>query len=73
MKLKEILNGIDYKLIKGNINTEIKDISYDSREIKENDAFICLVGIDTNGHNYIKDAIQKGCKCIIICQDIKEI
>lgn len=73
MKLKEILNGIDYKLIKGNINTEIKDISYDSREIKENDAFICLVGIDTNGHNYIKDAIQKGCKCIIICQEIEEI
>lgn len=72
MTLKEILKGIDYEFIQGDINVEVNDICYDSREIKKKDAFVCLVGIDTNGHQYIQNAIQKGCNCIIICQEIKE-
>lgn len=71
MKLTKILNNIDYKLIKGNIDIEIKDLSYDSRNIKPNYAFIALIGIDTDGHKYISDAIKKGATCIIICKDIE--
>lgn len=72
MTLKEILKGIDYKFIQGDINVEVNDICYDSRKIKKKDAFVCLIGIDTNGHQYIQNAIQKGCNCIIICQEINE-
>lgn len=72
MTLKEILKGIDYEFIQGDINVEINDICYDSREIKKKDAFVCLIGIDTNGHQYIQNAIQKGCNCIIIGQEINE-
>ena len=72
MTLKEIVKGIDYEFIQGDINVEVNDICYDSREIKKKDAFVCLIGIDTNGHQYIQNAIQKGCNCIIICQEINE-
>ena len=71
MKLSKILNNINYKLIKGNININIKDISYNSKEVKENYLFICLIGIDTDGHNYIKEAIKNGAKCLIISKDIE--
>ena len=70
MKLKKLLNSINYKLVQGNENIEIKDISYDSKTIKKNDAFICLIGKDKDGHDYINEAIENGAKCIIICKDM---
>lgn len=70
MILKKILKNIEYKLIQGTTDLDIKDISYDSRNIKKNYAFICLIGIDTDGHNYINHAIENGATCIITCKDI---
>lgn len=71
MKLKEILKGIDYELIQGELNIDVKDISYDSRSIKKDYAFVALIGIDTDGHEYIHDAIDNGANCIIVCKDVK--
>ena len=71
MLLKKLLDNIEYKIIQGNINIDIKDISYDSRNVCKNYAFICLIGIDTDGHNYIEDAIKNGANCIIICKDVQ--
>ena len=71
MELKQILKNIDYELVQGNINVDIKDIAYDSREIEEGYAFVCLIGIDTDGHNYIEKAIENGASCIIVCKDVE--
>ena len=40
MLLDELLKDIDIEYIKGDKNINIKDIKYDSREIKKNDLFI---------------------------------
>ena len=71
MKVKKLLEGIPYELIRGNVDVEIQDICYDSRKIKNGDAFVALVGIDINGHQYISDVIKMGCKVIIACQDVE--
>ena len=71
MKLKEILKNIDYELIKGITNIEINDIKYNSKEVKKNDLFVALPGIDVDGHNYIDEAIKNGANCIVICKDIE--
>ena len=70
MKLIELLNNIDYKLIKGTLDIDVKDIAYDSRKIEKDFAFVCLIGIDTDGHNYINQAIKNGANCIITCKDV---
>lgn len=71
MKLKKLLETINYTLIKGSLEIEINDLSYDSRNITPKTAFVAMTGIDTDGHYYIKDAIKQGCNCIIICKDIQ--
>ena len=70
MKLQKILHKIDYQIIKGNLDIDIKDISYDSRMVTEGSAFVALIGIDTDGHNYIEAAIKRGATCIFICKDM---
>lgn len=73
MKLTKLLKGINYQLISGNLDIDITDLTYDSRSCKPNMAFVALIGIDTNGHNYINDVINQGCTCIITCQDIESL
>ena len=40
MKLERLLEKIDYKLLKGNLDVCVKDIAYDSRCVKNDDVFV---------------------------------
>ncbi len=66
MKLEQICSEIEYRLLKGNMETEVKDIIYDSRKIAKDTMFVCMVGAVTDGHNYIKDAVEKGASAIVV-------
>lgn len=68
MKLKKLLDGLKYTIIKGNDDLEINEIQYDSRKVKKNDAFICIKGYQSDGHNFANSAIGKGAN-VIICED----
>lgn len=70
MLLKKILEDVDYKLIQGNINKDIKDICYDSRLATKDKAFVALCGFIVDGHDYIDKAIDNGCNVIIVEKDI---
>ena len=37
----------------------------DSRKVKPGDTFLALTSSDTDGHDYINDAIDRGAVCII--------
>ena len=47
------------------LDTEIKNISTDSREIGESCLFIPLVGDIHDGHDYIETAFKNGCLCTL--------
>ena len=70
MRLNEILNGIEYEIIKGNIELNIEDICYDSRKVTNNSLFVALVGSTSDGHNYINMAIDNGASAIVVEKDI---
>jgi len=47
-------------------NHLINKITDDSREVEENDVFVCVKGYNYDGHDYINEVIRKGVKTIII-------
>lgn len=71
MKLLNILKGLDYKIISGDIEVEISNIQYDSRKVKSNDVFVAIRGFSTDGHNYIEKAMELGAKVIIVERDVE--
>lgn len=71
MKLKEILQGVAFKLLSGSLDIDIHDIKYDSRKVEPNDIYVALVGFHSDGHDYIKDAINNGATVIITSKVIK--
>ena len=70
MKLEKLLDKIDYTLLKGNMDIEVKDIAYDSRNVDEGYAFIAIVGNNVDGHDYIDSAIDKGASLIIVSREV---
>jgi len=63
------LEGIGGRLLApvGNENPELvfAGLSYDSRKVKEADAFFCIEGEKQDGNKFIADAVKAGAACII--------
>lgn len=66
MKLSKICEEIEYTLLRGSLETEVRDIIYDSRKIAPETMFVCMVGAVTDGHKYIPDAVEKGASVIVL-------
>lgn len=73
MKLECLLKGYEYILIQGNIEAEVENIAYDSRKVTDSSIYVCIVGFNADGHNYIAEAISKGATVIIVEDDKREI
>ena len=66
MKLSKICEEIEYTFLQGSLETEVRDIIYDSRKIAPETMFVCMVGAVTDGHKYIPDAVEKGASVIVL-------
>jgi len=70
MKLEELLEGLEDYSIKGDKNTEITNIAYDSRKVREGSLFVCIKGFISDGHNYAMQAVNSNASAIIIERDV---
>ena len=66
MKLSKSCEEIEYTLLQGSLETEVRDIIYDSRKIAPETMFVCMVGAVTDGHKYIPDAVEKEASVIVL-------
>ncbi|CAM3100641.1 UDP-N-acetylmuramoyl-L-alanyl-D-glutamate--2, 6-diaminopimelate ligase [Streptobacillus felis] len=65
MNIQEIFKGVEYDVKNVVEKDNFNNMSYNSREIKEGDIFVALIGNVVDGHDYIKSAIDNGAKMII--------
>ncbi len=70
MKASKILGlcNINYNC---EIDFEVSNIIYDSREAIENCIFVCIDGANTDGHSYAISAAERGAKLIIAEKEIE--
>lgn len=66
MKLETLVQDISKIAIARIINIEIKGIKYDSRLVKPGDLFVAIKGFNTDGHQYIKNAIANGASAVVL-------
>ena len=66
MKLKDLLEGISYELIQGDLEREITAVAYDSRKVEKGALFVCLKGFASDGHQYIGQAVQAGAAALLV-------
>ena len=71
--LSEVLENIEYTVVKGDVNIQVNDVVYDSRKADKDNAFVCIIGAVTDGHKYIENTLKQGCRVIVIEREIEEL
>ena len=72
MKLKDILVNCNLDEIIGKKDLDITDVSFDSRKVIEGTLFFAVKGTQSDGHDYIDMAVEKGAKAIV-CERLPNI
>lgn len=70
-KLKDILYKTALVEVVGSTETEVSSIAFDSRKVEKNSLFIAVKGTQSDGHEFISQAIEKG-SVAVVCERIPE-
>lgn len=68
MKLSEILKGID--VLNAYEDTDVLDVTQDSRLVKEGSVFVCVKGAAFDGHNVAGEMLEKGAAAVVVERDL---
>jgi len=65
MKLSQIFEDTSF-------DVEIRGISIDTRKVYHGDLFVCIEGLNVDGHDFAKEAVEKGAVAVLCKPSFKE-
>lgn len=71
MKLTKLLERLEYKVVQGNDDIEITELTNDSRRVCAGSVFVCISGAVVDGHEFVKEVLEKGAKAVIVEKEVK--
>jgi UDP-N-acetylmuramoyl-tripeptide--D-alanyl-D-alanine ligase len=66
MRIAELAQLCDARLIRGNPDGPVRRISTDTRAIGQGDCFIALRGPHFDGHDFVQDAAERGASAAVV-------
>ena len=73
MNLKDLLYKVNILRLCGTTDVLISDVHFDSRKIRKGSLFVAIKGSLSDGHQYIKSAINNGATAVIVEQIPSEL
>ncbi|MTI21913.1 UDP-N-acetylmuramoyl-L-alanyl-D-glutamate--2,6-diaminopimelate ligase [Fulvivirga sp. RKSG066] len=70
-ELRDILYKVSLISASGDMQREIKSVTFDSREVGKGSLFVAVRGTQVDGHDYIDKAIEAGAETIV-CEELPE-
>ena len=71
MKLTKLLERLEYKVVQGNDDIEITELTNDSRKVCAGSVFVCISGAVVDGHEFVKEVSEKGAKAVIVEKEVE--
>lgn len=69
-ELRQLLEKIEYRCIKGSMDVCVDAVVYDSRKITEGCLFLCIAGANADGHDFAEEAVERGARVLVAEKDI---
>ena len=69
MTLRELISGLNARSVRGDLDTEILDLAYDSRQVSAGDLFFAIRGTRLDGNRFMPRAIAKGAVAVVSALD----
>ena len=73
-KLTDVLAQLPGAIVTGNpAGKVVNELTIDSRTVKPGSLFICLTGVHTDGHNYVKKAAALGAAAVLVEKPVEDL
>lgn len=66
-KLIDLLEGIAYEVISGNVNREVNGVCYSTHDMTAGSVFVCIKGFHSDSHDMAQQAVYAGAS-VIVCE-----
>ncbi|PWB78274.1 MAG: UDP-N-acetylmuramoyl-L-alanyl-D-glutamate--2,6-diaminopimelate ligase [Candidatus Methylomirabilota bacterium] len=66
MRLSDLIDGTEYRVLRGSVEVEVHDVRYDSRQVGPGDLFVCISGFRRDGHDFIEAAWTAGAVAVLV-------
>lgn len=70
MKLIQLLENLEYTVLRGDVECEITELTNDSRKVKDGSVFVCISGAVVDGHNFIEAVAKQGAVAVIVEKEV---
>lgn len=67
--LKDLLKDTPVTVLHGDGSTTVAALAYDSRAVTRGDRFFATRGTQSDGHDFIPDAVAKGASAVV-CEQL---
>ena len=65
MKVSELLQGLSFRIVQGDLDKEVSGVFYDSRKVTPGGLFVCIVGTQRDSHDFAADVAEKGASVLV--------
>ncbi len=73
MHLEKLLDGMNgVEVVSKKSDADISHIAYDSRRVGPGGLFVCIKGYKLDGHDFIKDALDRGAAAILVEKEVEQ-
>ena len=63
--VSELLEGLQYEVIKGDTDRTVSDLVCDTRKVTEGCLFVCVKGASYDSHEHVDEIVQKGAAAVV--------
>jgi UDP-N-acetylmuramoyl-tripeptide--D-alanyl-D-alanine ligase len=67
-----LLEAADGHLAQGDVAAPLQGISIDSRRLKPGEAFVAIRGRRLDGHDFVREAVERGAGCLVVSRPAPE-
>ena len=71
MKLSQLLEHLQYEVVRGSDQILVTELLNDSRRVCAGSVFVCISGAVSDGHDYIADVAEKGAAAVIVEKEVE--
>jgi UDP-N-acetylmuramoyl-L-alanyl-D-glutamate--2,6-diaminopimelate ligase len=69
MRIKDFLKIDTIEKVEGDLDQEVRGLSYDSRKVGPGEVFFATPGEKVDGHDYIADAVRRGATTVVFSRE----
>ncbi len=73
ISLQDVLKSTQGALLQGEIFDSVRGISINSKTVKPGDLFIAIKGQRFDGHDFVRQAIDRGAKAVVVSQSLQRL